>query len=172
MEPRAIKPGAGWECTKGLRTVFAVSLSLALAVPGPALPAEVGAAVLPLDFPILIVLAAGALAIAGGLWGFAERRNTVAMRETLRATTAKARALLAARDAWLSAGKESLMVWGADMSAPLSFGDGAALMEACLVGPDATDLSAALDALAANGTSFALTCRTKDNRTMRVRGRP
>ena len=121
---------------------------------------------------LLIVLTAGALAIAGGLWGLAERRTTVAIRESLRATTAKARALLQARDAWLSAGRESLMVWGADMSAPLSFGEGAALMEACLVGPDAGDLSAALDSLAASGTSFVLLCRTTDGRTIHVRGRP
>ena len=103
----------------------------------------------------------------------AERRNTVALRDNLRATTAKARALLSARDAWLSAGRESLMVWGADMSAPLSFGEGRALMEACLVGPDATDLSAALDALAANGTSFALICRTTmAARSTSAAGRP
>jgi signal transduction histidine kinase len=121
---------------------------------------------------LLIVLTAAALSIAGGLWGLAERRTTVALRENLRSTTSKARALLAARDAWLSAGRESLMVWGADMSAPLSFGEGAALMEACLVGPDAIDLSAALDALAANGTSFAMLCRTADDRTINVRGRP
>jgi signal transduction histidine kinase len=141
--------------------------------PYPALAAQLQNPLLTSDLLVLlIVLASGALAIAGGLWGFAERRNTVTLRETLRTTTSKARALLAARDAWLSAGRESLMVWGADMSAPLSFGEGAALMEACLVGPDATQLSAALDTLAANGTSFTLTCRTTEGRSISVRGRP
>jgi signal transduction histidine kinase len=150
------------------------NLSLVIGLlPYPAIAAEFQSPLLTLDLLVLlIVLASGALAIAGGLWGFAERRNTVALRETLRTTTSKARALLAARDAWLAAGRESLMVWGADMSAPLSFGDGAALMEACLIGPDATNLSAALDALAANGTSFMLTCRTTDGRSISVRGRP
>ena len=144
-----------------------------MALPSPTLAAEAASPVVPFEFLVpLIVLAAGALAIAGGLWGLAERRNTGALRDSLRATTSKARALLSARDAWLSAGRESLMVWGADMNAPLSFGEGAALMEACLVGPDATDLSTALDALAASGTSFAMLCRTADSRTISVRGRP
>ena len=148
-------------------------MSLTVALPAPALAAEAAIPLVPVDFLVLlIVLAAGALAIAGGLWGLAERRSTAALRDSLRATTSKARALLSARDAWLSAGRESLMVWGADMSAPLSFGDGAALMEACLVGPDATDLSAALDALAASGTAFAMACQTADGRAINVRGRP
>ncbi len=176
MVPRATKPGAGWDDIEGSWTAQARALRLSFAlalVPCPAFAAEALLPVLSLDLLVLlIVLAAGALAIAGGLWGLAERRNTVALRENLRATTSKARALLSARDAWLSAGRESLMVWGADMSAPLSFGEGAALMEACLIGPDATDLSAALDALAANGTSFVLACRTTDGRAINVRGRP
>jgi signal transduction histidine kinase len=176
MGPRAVKPGTRWKHFTGSKAIQAYGPSLGLAVslaPSPTFAADLPAPALSLDLLVLlIVLAAGALAIAGGLWGYAERKNTVSLRETLRATTAKARALLAARDAWLSAGRESLMVWGADMSAPLSFGEGAALMEACLVGPDATDLSAALDALAANGTSFGLTCRTTDARAIRVRGRP
>ncbi len=176
MVPRAIQPGAGWDYFGSSWAVPARALGLSSAaalLPFPALAAEAIAPLFSVDLLVLlIVLAAGALAIAGGLWGLAERRNTVAMRESLRATTSKARALLSARDAWLSAGRESLMVWGADMSAPLSFGEGAALMEACLVGPDATDLSTALDALAANGTSFAMVCRTTDNRAITVRGRP
>jgi signal transduction histidine kinase len=177
MVPRAIKPGAGWDKSAGSRAVRALAALGAGLVLGlgssTAHAAEAIGPFLTSDLLVLlIVLTAGALAIAGGLWGLAERRATLALRESLRTTTSRARALLAARDAWLSAGRESLMVWGADMSAPLSFGEGAALMEACLVGPDATDLSAALDALAANGTSFALTCRTTEGRDIHVRGRP
>jgi PAS domain-containing protein len=175
MVPRAKKPGAGLDDIRGSKALaYGPSLGFAvLFVPSSAHAAEAIGPLFTGDLLLLlIVLTSGALAIAGGLWGLAERRNTVALRDSLRAMTAKARALLSARDAWLSAGRESLMVWGADMSAPLSFGEGAALMEACLVGPDATDLSAALDALAANGTSFALLCRTNDGRTIHVRGRP
>src|SRR4029453_5570328 len=136
MVPRAVQPGGGWDKITGSWAVqaYVPSLSLAVALtPSPSLAAEAVGPIFAGDFLVLlIVLTAGALAIAGGLWGLAERRNTLALRESLRATTPKARALLSARDAWLSAGRESLMVWGADMSAPLSFGEGAVLMEACL----------------------------------------
>jgi signal transduction histidine kinase len=119
-----------------------------------------------------IVLAACALAIAGGLWGVSEHTATRRLRANLRSTTAQARAMLSARDAWLAGGRESLMVWGADINTPISFGDGAALMEACLTGPDATALSTALDLLATEGTEFALSAHTGDGRTIAVRGRP
>jgi hypothetical protein len=94
------------------------------------------------------------------------------LRDSLRATTGKARALLSARDAWLAAGRESLMVWTGEGAAPLSFGDGAALMEACLTGPDANSLSTALDALSTNGNAFTLLARSADGRAIKVRGRP
>lgn len=121
---------------------------------------------------MIAVLAAGALALAGGLWAISERQNADQLRKTMRASTARAHALLSARDAWLSAARESLLVWGADMGEPLSFGQGAELMQACLAGGDALQLSAALDALAANGVPFALTCATSGGRRIAVRGRP
>jgi len=143
-----------------------------LGIAGPAQAADAGG-FLPFDMMMtLIVAAAGALAVAGGLWGLAEHRHSRALRDSLRATTAKARALLSARDAWLAAGRESLMVWTGDGSAPLSFGEGAALMEGCLTGPDATNLSTALDALSTNGTAFTLLARSADGRAIKVRGRP
>ncbi len=125
------------------------------------------------DFVLLaIVFGASALALAGGLWGLSEHQNNVSLRRTLRTSTAKARALLSARDAWLSAGREALLVWSTDDSESISFGNGARLMETCLSGPDAPQLSAALDGLAAQGTPFALTCRTSEGRSLALRGRP
>jgi signal transduction histidine kinase len=120
----------------------------------------------------VIVLAAGAVALAGGLWALSEHQHTNHLRESLHAATARARALLAARDSWLSGARESLLVWGADMAEPLSFGDGSGLLQACLGGPHALELSTALDALAANGVPFTLTCGTADGRSVAVRGRP
>jgi signal transduction histidine kinase len=143
---------------------------LAFLSPTPAMAADAGAAS---DFLLLaIVTAAAALALAGGLWGLSEHQDNLTLRRTLRAATAKARALLSARDSWLSAGREALLVWSSDNSESVSFGNGAELMEACLTGPDAVQLSAALDGLAAQGTPFALTCRTSDGRRLAVRGRP
>lgn len=109
MVPRAIKPGAGWDDIRGSWAVQACVPSLGLAVtvlPSTAFAAEAIGPLFTGDLLLLlIVLTAGALAIAGGLWGLAERRNTVVLRENLRSTTARARALLSARDAWLSAGR-------------------------------------------------------------------
>ena len=125
------------------------------------------------DFVVLaIVFGACALGLAGGLLGLSEYLTAKRLRVSLRATKAKARAMLSARDVWLAGARESLIVWGADMNAPISFGDSPALIEACLAGPDATDLSTALDALAANGAAFALAARTSDGRLVHVRGRP
>ena len=121
---------------------------------------------------LAIVLASAALGLAGALWALAEYQNTRHLRQALRLATARARTLLAARDAWLSATRESLLVWGAGMPEPLSFGEGAELMQACLGGPQALELSTALDALAANGTPFTLTCATTTERRIAVRGCP
>jgi signal transduction histidine kinase len=119
-----------------------------------------------------IVLASAALATAGALWALAEYQSTRHLRQALRTATARARALLSARDAWLTAARESLLVWGADMPEPLSFGEGAELMQACLSGPQASELSAALDALTANGLAFTLICATPSNGRISVRGQP
>jgi signal transduction histidine kinase len=118
------------------------------------------------------VLASAALALAGALWALSEYQSTRHLRQTLRVTTARARAMIAARDAWLSAKRESLLVWGADMVEPLSFGEGAELMQACLGSSQALELSTALDELAANGVPFALSCTTAAGPRIAVRGRP
>jgi signal transduction histidine kinase len=142
----------------------------ALFQPTPAMAADASATS---DFVLMaIVSAAAALALAGGLWGLSEHQNNFILRRSLRTTTAKARALLGARDAWLSAGREALLVWSTDNSESISFGNGAQLMESCLNGPDALQLSTGLDGLAAQGTPFAMTCRTSDGRPLALRGRP
>ena len=119
-----------------------------------------------------IVVASAAMALAGALWALSEYQSARHLRKALRAATTRARTLLSARDAWLSAGRESLLVWGADMAEPLSFGEGAELMQDCLSGPQALELSTALDGLAADGTPFALTCASASGHTIAVRGRP
>ena len=119
-----------------------------------------------------IVVAAAALALAGALWGLAEYQTTLQLRRALRQTNAKSRALVAAREAWLSAEREALLVWGPEMTEPLSFGRGAEQLEACLNGPEAAQLSAALDALTASGTPFSIACGTPDGHKLSVRGLP
>jgi signal transduction histidine kinase len=142
-----------------------------LCVPSPALAQELFSDAAEILLSPLVI-AAAALAVAGALWGLSERQAGRALRRTLRTAVTKARAALAARDAWLAAGRESLLVWGGDLPDPISFGEGAQFMEACLTGPDAAVLSAALDALTQNGVTFSMLCRTADGRAVAVRGRP
>ena len=85
---------------------------------------------------------------------------------------ARAQALLSLRDALLSAGHESVIVWGTDIGEPLSFGGAGRMLDDCLAGDDATQLSSVLDALADSGATFAMTARTSDGRRLMVRGRP
>ena len=144
-----------------------IGLALAL-VPKAALA---GDGVLPPDIPLtLIVIAAGALALAGGLWALAERNAARSLRRALKIAGARARAAVNARDALLIAERESLVAWGRDGEA-LSFGGGGALLEACLSGPEALPLSVALDALSDAATPFALNARTPENRSIGIRGR-
>jgi signal transduction histidine kinase len=146
---------------------------LALLCPGYARAAE--PAVL-WSLPDLIVLAvvtaAGALGLAGGLWALAENQRAGRWRRALKLTHARARASLASREALIAAGREALIVWNAAIGEPMSFGGGAAMLERCLTGADATKLSTALDALSDGGEAFALDVRDSEGRNVHVRGRP
>src|SRR5215831_15712435 len=164
-------PGPNARRRHGSRRFFAKFVTFLVALPVPAFAAQ-SELISPQAVVMISVITAGAFALAGGLWALAERQSSRQLRRNLRISTARARALLCARDAWLSASRESLLVWGADMGESLSFGQGAELMQACLSGADAQHLSSALDALAANGVPFMLTCATSAGRKIAVRGRP
>src|SRR5260221_5713413 len=168
------RPGTGLGGAEGKDRGAPRSLLLALFavfLPSPVLaldPAPDPAAILLSP----LVIAAAALAVAGALWGLSERQAARALGRALRIAVARARAALAARDAWLAAGRESLLVWGGDMAEPVSCGEGAQFMEACLTGPDGTALSVALDGLTQNGVTFGMLCRTAEGSAVSVRGRP
>jgi signal transduction histidine kinase len=167
------RPDAGWKWPEGGfngRLGFGI-LVCAIA---PTAPAVAAGFTIEATNPVglAVVAAACALGFAGGLWALAEQRRISQLKTALRGAKAQARAMLSARDAWLAAERESLIVWGEEDSEPLSFAGAAQLMEECLTGPDATELSAALDNLAAHGMPFSLTCRTQDGRNIGVRGRP
>ena len=153
------------------RTVRTILLATGyMLFPGPSYAAE-GA--LSADFVFtLIVIAAAALALAAGVWALAGQRDVRRLRQALAATTAKARAMLAARDALIGAGRESVIVWGTGLADPISFGGGAQMIEACLTGPDSMPLALALDVLAEQGVPFTTTARTRDGRIVNLRGRP
>ncbi|MSP94642.1 MAG: PAS domain-containing sensor histidine kinase [Alphaproteobacteria bacterium] len=121
---------------------------------------------------LAVVVAASALGLAGALWALAEQRRIAGLTRALKAARAQARAVLSTRDAWLAAGRESLIVWGEEDAEPVSFAGAAQLIEQCLTGPDAAELSMALDGLSANGLPFALNCRNAEGTNIAVRGRP
>lgn len=122
---------------------------------------------------VLTAITAGAvaLALAAGLWALAEQKVSTRLRKTLRAAGAKMRAAVGERDALLGVAREALIVWGRDQVGPLSYGGAEALLDSCLKGPDATDLSQALDDLSARGASFSMPARDAIGRMLTVRGR-
>jgi signal transduction histidine kinase len=118
-----------------------------------------------------ITTGAIALAIAAGLWALAEQTVSGKLRRALRHAGARTRAAVGERDALLSAGRESLIVWGRDSAGPIAYGSAERMLDACLAGPNATIVSEALDGLSERGTGFTLSAQDNDNRLMTLRGR-
>ena len=130
-----------------------------------------GAGALPSDTALtFIVVAGGALALAGGLWAVGEHGVAQRLRRALKHAAGRARAAVTSREALLAAGREAVAAWGRDGEA-LSYGGGGELLQSCLEGPDALALSLALDQLAESGAPFALDARLPDGRAVAVRGR-
>ncbi len=118
-----------------------------------------------------VVIGAVALAIAAALWALAEQNVALRLRRSLRLAGARARAAVGERDALLNAASESLIVWGRDGAGPYSYGGAEALLDSCLHGVQATELSTALDGLSAQGAAFALTASDAQDRRVSIRGR-
>ncbi|HVP85274.1 MAG TPA: ATP-binding protein [Rhizomicrobium sp.] len=153
---------------RGLALAASAALSAFLAVP--AYAQEITAT----DLNILstcIATGAVALAFAVGLWALAEQRAARRLRRNIRQSGARARAAVGERDALISAGREALVVWGRDGSGPFCYRGADAMLDGCLGGPDATVLSKALDDLGANGASFEIRVRDRQERKFTARGR-
>ncbi len=154
---------------RGERRAAAIAAAVVVLAPLPACAQIAG--------PDLSTIAGGiaagavALAAAAGLWALAEQHAASRLRRLLRTAESRARASANARDALIGAGREAVLVWGRDGSAPRSYGGAELILDSCLAGPDATALSEALDALGDKGASFALTARDKNARAVRLRGR-
>jgi signal transduction histidine kinase len=117
-----------------------------------------------------VTTGAVALAIAAGLWALAEQNRTGRLRRAIRQAGARTRAAVGERDALLSASRESLIVWGRDGQGPMTYGSAETMLDACLAGAEATELSKALDELSERGHGFALTAHDKEARAFAVRG--
>jgi signal transduction histidine kinase len=122
---------------------------------------------------VLAAIAAGAvaLAIAAGLWALAEQNASTRLRRLLRGAGARTRAAVGERDALLTASKEALIVWGRDRDAAASYSGADALLDSCLSGSEATELSEALDGLSDRGVAFNMAVHDKNGRKVHLRGR-
>ena len=122
---------------------------------------------------VLMAVTAGAvsLAIVAGLWALAEQNVSIRLRQLLRAAGARMRAAVGERDALLGVSREALIVWGREGAASSSYGGGEALLDSCLKGPDATEISTALDSLSAHGAPFSISGRDAAGRSLTLRGR-
>lgn len=150
--------------------MLAGAAALAALAPMPALAATTA-----LDETTMVAVAVGtgavALAIAAGLWALAEQHISARLRAALRGANARMRASASARDALISASRESLIVWGRDGSAAHSYGGAEALMDSCLAGANATEVSQAIDALSDRGAAFHLIAHDRDDKPVKLRGR-
>jgi signal transduction histidine kinase len=118
-----------------------------------------------------LALGAVALAIASCLWALAEQRAAQRMRRTLKGAGARIKTAVGEREALLNASREALVVWGRDGSGPYSYAGGDALLDSCLKGPDALELSKALDDLSDRGLTFQLPVQDSHGRKLVARGR-
>ncbi len=172
-----MRPKVGQNKSPGVRGGFgkkrAVASALAgfLLAPTPALAAAAAAATQQLLVLGAVTTGAVALAIAAGLWALAEQNRAGKLRRALREAGARTRAAVGERDALISAGRESLIVWGRDGQGPMTYGSAETMLDACLAGGEATELSQALDNLSERGGAFALTAHDKEARAFTVRGR-
>jgi signal transduction histidine kinase len=163
MRSKPATPISRIQGCKRLSLRSALPLALLL-LPQPALAAE------PSFVPVLISFGAVSLAIAASLWAVWTARSVSRLRRAVRGLHARANAAVAARDALVEAGRESVLVWGRHTETE-TYGDADGLLDACLAGPDALTLSQALDDLGHSGAAFALTAHSRDGQAMRIRGR-
>lgn len=166
-------PAWGQKKSRGVRGRMPRPGAVAFGLAAPLMPLPAYASTGPGAPLIASAVAAGAVALAlgAGLWALAEQRDARKLRRHLRGLSARARASASARDALLAAGREALLVWGRDGSAAHSYGGGELILDSLLSGPDAIELSKAIDALSDRGAAFAMSARDKNGVVIELRGR-
>ena len=123
------------------------------------------------DYALAAVVASSILlGLLCCVWAVAERVRGAVRRDAMRTALARAQSDIRFREAMISACPEAIAVIGGDLGAPLSYRGGAALLQACLDGPDAATLAAKLETLLATGAAFTLALRTASFPVVTVRG--
>jgi PAS domain-containing protein len=123
------------------------------------------------DYALAAVIAASILlGLLCCIWAVAERVRGATRRGAMRAALARAQADIRFRETMIAACPEAIAVIGGDLGKPLSYRGGAALLQACLDGPDAATLAAKLESLITAGAAFTLSLRTASCPVVAVRG--
>jgi PAS domain-containing protein len=106
----------------------------------------------------------------GCLWALFERVRAAASYYRMSASLARAQSEIRFREAMILACPQAVVVTGADLSAPLSYRGGSALLQECLAGPDSAALSNMVDGLLENGAAFELSVRTDRHPSVSISG--
>ncbi len=117
-----------------------------------------------------VVVTSLIVALISAIWAVITKLHSTSYRQSMRAALSRAQADIRFREAMITACPEAIAVLGSDIGAPLSYRGGAALLQACLDGPDAATLAARLETLLASGAAFTLTVRTASFPSISVRG--
>jgi len=152
------------EANRSWRGVILYCLPIAI-VPEPALASSAA------NLGPAITAGAIALAVAASLWAAFWFSSINRLRRAYRVYSAKATAAVAARDAIIGAGRESVVVWSGETQDRHSYAGGDALLDSCLAGVDAAEVSEAIDALSHTGVPFSLAARTQRGEAVQIRGR-
>jgi PAS domain-containing protein len=110
------------------------------------------------------------LCLGCAIWAVVIKLRSQAFHHSMRRALSRAQSEIRLRETLISACPEAIAVLGSDLSAPLSYRGGAALLKACLDGPDASALAARLESLLATGTGFTVNARTASFPSICVRG--
>ncbi len=117
-----------------------------------------------------IVVASLLLCVFACVWALIERGRSAARHYVMSATLARAQSEIRFRESVIQAAPEAIVVMGSDLSAPLSYRGGGALLQACLSGADAPLVAAKMEGLIGSGTPFTLTARTAKNPSVAMQG--
>jgi PAS domain-containing protein len=117
------------------------------------------------------VLSTALVGIFSVLWGFWMRARLRNMRQTAEADRAAADVAQSFREALLTGAAQGVVVLRGGDQERQYFGEGRALYESCMDGPQAGKVIRAIDELAEKGAPFALTIRANDGNLV-MRGMP
>ena len=120
----------------------------------------------------LVAAGAIALAIAASLWAAALAGIVQKLRRRLNKTLAAVRASVSARDALLSASRDSVVVWNADQGPAWGYGGADSVIQSCLAGTNSAALAEALALLNQSGTPFRLNAENEAGEFVALRGEP